>query len=224
MKNVIITGSSGMIGSLVLRRCLDRMGVACVTAIVRKPSGIGHPKLREVVHADLLDIAPITDALREQDVCFFCVGVYSRAVPPAEFRRITVDATASFASALKDQSPDAAFCFLSGGGADRTERSRMMFARDKGAAENMLVRLGFARLHVFRPGYIYPVEKRTEPNLMYRTLRPLWKPLFSHLGKSIGLTSVQLADAMVNVGMNGGAEILENRDIIAAARSLIPHP
>ena len=57
-------------------------------------------------------------------------------MPKDEFRKITVDYTVSFATALKKGSPNAVFCFLSGQGADRTEKSRMMFARDKGHAEN----------------------------------------------------------------------------------------
>lgn len=218
MKNIIITGSSGMIGGLVLRECLERLDVARVTTIVRKPTGIKHAKLNEVVHENVLDLSPISAGLNDQDVCFFCIGVYTGAVPPAEFRKITVDFTAAFATALKAASPHVAFCLLSGQGSDRTEKSRMMFARDKGAAENMLVGLHFDRLHVFRPGYIFPVEKRKEPNTTYVIFRVLWKPMFSWLAPNAGLTSVQLAKAMVKVGMDGGAcGIYENRDIRSVA-------
>jgi uncharacterized protein YbjT (DUF2867 family) len=213
MKNVIITGSSGMIGGLVLRECLERADVARVTTVVRRPSRTKHAKLNEVVHDDLLDLSTVSEQLKEQDICFFCVGVYTGAVPSDVFRRITVDCTAAFARALKQQSPHVVFCLLSGDGADRTEKSRMMFARDKGTAENILVGLGFDRFHTFRPGYIYPVEPRTEPNGMYRMMRVLWKPLLSKLGPNVGVASTQLAHAMVEVAFGGGKEILENRDI-----------
>lgn len=218
MKNVLITGASGMIGGLVLRACLERPDVARVTAVVRQPLGVQHPKLTEVLLADVGDPAPIAAALQGQDVCFYCIGVYTGAVPRDVFRRITVDDTLAFAKALRQGSPGATFCLLSGDGADRTEKSRLMFARDKGAQENGLVRLAFPHLHVFRPGYIYPVERRREPNLSYRIFRALYKPLISKFGAGASVTSVQLAQAMVRVGLEGGAqEIYENRDIRALA-------
>ena len=217
-KNVVITGGSGMVGGLVLHECLGRGDVGRVTSLVRRSSRITHPKLREVIVADFLDLSAIDVDLKDQDVCFFCIGIYTGAAPEAEFRKITVDYTASFATALKKNSPNAAFCFLSGDGADRTEKSWMMFARAKGAAENFLARTGFARLHCFRPGYIYPVQPRKEPNTTYVIFRALWKPLFSWLTPGMGLTSVQLAHAMVKVGLEGGAqEILSNKDITGIA-------
>ena len=140
-------------------------------------------------------------------------------MPKDEFRKITVDYTVSFATALKKGSPNAVFCFLSGQGADRTEKSRMMFARDKGRAENFLSRIGFARVHCFRPGYIYPVQPRKEPNTTYVIFRALWKPLFSWLTPGMGLTSEQLAYAMVKVGFGQEEpEIIENNMIKRIAK------
>ena len=43
-------------------------------------------------------------------------------------------------------------------------------------AENHLTKQ-FDALHIFRPGYIYPVEKRNEPNLMYRFSRFIYPAL-----------------------------------------------
>jgi hypothetical protein len=37
----------------------------------------------------------------------------------------------------------------------------------------LVLALGFPRTHLFRPGYIYPVTPRTEPNLSYRAFRAL---------------------------------------------------
>jgi uncharacterized protein YbjT (DUF2867 family) len=53
-------------------------------------------------------------------------------------------------------SPDAAFLFLRGSGADPTGRSRTAFARFKGEAEKALLAVGFRRSYIFRPAYIYP--------------------------------------------------------------------
>ncbi|MGA8617396.1 MAG: hypothetical protein WB660_02605 [Candidatus Sulfotelmatobacter sp.] len=108
-------------------------------------------------------------------------GTYTGSVSDAELRAITADYTIEFARVLRSSSPNAAFSFLSGNGADPTGRSRLAFARYKGQAEKALLAAGFPRVYVFRPAYIYPVEPRREPNLSYRLLRgiyPAFRVLF----------------------------------------------
>jgi len=212
LKNVIITGSNGMIGNLVLHDCLNRDDVKQVTSLSRKPLGIVHPKLKEVIHNDFMDYSNIEDTLKNQDLCFFCIGVYTGKVSKEEFKKITVDVTKIFATVLKRNSPNADFCFLSGQGADQAEKSKVMFAREKGIAENILLGLHFPHTYIFRPGYIYPVTPRKEPHFGYTFMRiiyPLVKPF-----PNASVTSIQLATKMVEIGLNGGNKIVyENKDI-----------
>ncbi len=215
MKNVILTGASGMIGGLILETCLASSDVRRVTSIVRKPTGAKHPKLTEVVHQDFLDFSAVESTFDSQDICFYCVGVYTGQVPTDEFKKITVDFTRAFAEALHRHSPEAAFCFLSGQGADSKQQSRILFAREKGIAENILLSLKFGRTHLFRPGYIYPETPRTEPNFAYRAMRVLWKPL-AWVYPNAGVTSGKLATKMVEVGLHGGdLTVYENHHIRA---------
>jgi nucleoside-diphosphate-sugar epimerase len=207
-KRVIIAGSSGMIGSLILSQCLAREDVSQVTILVRRASGISHPRLVEVIHNDFLDYKPVEAFFRNQDVCFFCIGVYTGQVPADEFTRITVDYTKAFGDMLKRQSPRASFCFLSGQGADAKEKSRILFAREKGKAENYLLNLKFPAAYIFRPGYIYPVTPRHEPNISYRIFRVLYKYVFAFVLPAVGVSSEQLAKAMVNTGLNGGDRVI----------------
>jgi uncharacterized protein YbjT (DUF2867 family) len=215
-KRVVITGASGMVGGCALRICLESPVVSRVTAIGRRPTGISDTRLHEVVVDDFNDYSALPEALENQDAALYCLGAYTGAVPDDLFRRITVDYTLAFAKSLHSASPQAAFCFLSGQGADQTERSRMAFARYKGAAENALLDIGFSRVHLFRPGYIYPVMPRKEPNLMYTITRFLY-PLLRLLYPNIGISSEDLAAAMVHAGLYGTGEnegpILENKDI-----------
>lgn len=214
MKNILITGANGMIGGLILRNCLEREDVDTVTSIARKKTGIKHPKLTEVIHQDFMDYSSIADVFSNKDVCFYCIGVYTGQVPPEEFRKITVDYTQAFAKMLKQQSPHIAFCFLSGDGADRSEKSKLMFARDKGAAENILIKMKFPQFHSFRPGYIYPITPRKEPNMMYRIMRILYKPVLSWLTPDMAVTSEHLAGVMTRIGVTGGTKtVYENTDI-----------
>jgi len=215
-KGVIITGATGMVGGCALRICLNSPDVSMVTSIGRSRTGVKDDKLREIILDDFTDYSKATDALQDQDVALFCLGVYTGAVPDDEFRRITVDYMSAFAEALYKVSPDCSFCFLSGQGADQTEKSRVAFARNKGIAENGLLAIGFPRAHIFRPGYIYPVTPRKEPNLLYSISRFLY-PLLRRIYPNIGIPSKDLAAAMVQAGLYGTGEhqspVLENRDI-----------
>jgi uncharacterized protein YbjT (DUF2867 family) len=137
-------------------------------------------------------------------------------VTDAELRRITVDYTVEFARVLHGNSPDAAFSFLSGSGADPTGRSRIPFARYKGEAEKALLAEGFPRVYIFRPSYIYPVEPRKEPNFSYRLLRRIY-PVFRALFPNQVIRADDLARAMVEAVVRGAGRredlVLENRDI-----------
>jgi uncharacterized protein YbjT (DUF2867 family) len=222
-KRLVIVGATGMVGSYALRYALEQPAVGRVTSIARRTLGIAHAKLNEVLHRDFADCSPLANDLSGQDAAVFCLGTYTGAVPDDEFRKITVDYTIEFARVLHGSSPQAAFAFLSGNGADPTGRSRMAFARYKGEAENALVSAGFPHLYLFRPAYIYPVEARREPNLGYRLLRSIY-PVFRLLLPNQVIPADALAHAMVDVVIrepgNGGRSVFENRDIRAMAERL----
>ena len=171
MKRLVIVGATGMVGGGALRYALEQPEVEHVTSVGRRKLGISHFKLTEVLHPDFTDCSALEGTLTGQDGVVFCLGTYTGAVADAQLRKITVDYTVEFARVLQRSSPDAAFSFLSGNGADPTGRSRMAFARYKGEAEKAVLAGGFPRVYIFRPAYIYPVEPRTEPNLSYRLLR-----------------------------------------------------
>lgn len=219
-KNVIMTGATGMVGGYALNYCLNSDDVEKVTVLVRRPTGKKHDKLVEVIHKDYTDYSAVMDHMKGQDVALFCIGVYTGAVPNDEFEKITVDYTVKFVEALIRNNDPVSFCFLSGAGADRAEKSRMIFARTKGIAENFLLEQDFSSIHIFRPGYIYPVEKRQEPNFSYRLSRRLW-PLLKRIAPSMGINSHDLGHAIADVGLNGGdLDTYENKDILEYVKKM----
>ena|SRR2546427_1521376 len=222
-KRLVIVGATGMVGGYALRYALAHPSVGLVTSIGRRMVGISHPKLKEVMHQDFADCSALASALSEQDAAIFCLGAYTGVVSDEELRRITVDYTIEFARVLWDSSPEAAFSFLSGMGADPTGRSRVPFARYKGKAETALLVGGFPRVYIFifRPAYIYPVEPRKEPNFGYRLLRWIY-PVFRLLFPSQVIRADDLAKDMVDVAVRETKErqglVFENRDIQAMVR------
>lgn len=214
MKNAIITGATGMIGGIVLNHCLESDEIQNVTSFVRRATGVIHTKLHEIVCDDYLNYEGLDAHFSDQDIAFFCLGVYTGQVPDALFKEITVDYAKGFADRLKNQSPEAGVCFLSGAGADLSEKSNVSFARYKGMAENYLIEKKFNSLYLFRPGYIYPVEPRQEPNFSYRLFRWLY-PLVKVLGRRYSIKSTELGEAMFVAGIRGAEKmVLENNDIL----------
>jgi uncharacterized protein YbjT (DUF2867 family) len=220
---LVILGATGMVGGYALRYALDQPTVGSVTAISRRTLGISHPKLREVLHQDFGDCSALAGALSDQDAAIFCLGAYTGAVSDVQLRAVTVGYVIEFSRVLRASSPDAAFSFLSGSGADPTGKSRMSFARYKGEAENALVASGFPRLYILRPAYIYPVEPRKEPNLSYRILRRVY-PVFRTLFPNQVIRADDLAHVMVNLVVTrtgvAPSQIFENRDIRSLDHSL----
>jgi uncharacterized protein YbjT (DUF2867 family) len=222
-ERLVIVGATGMVGGYALRYALENPAVASVTAIGRRKLGISHPKLKEVLHQDFTDWSALAEELAGQGAAIFCLGTYTGSVPDAELRTITVDYTIEFARVLHLSSPDAAFSFLSGSGADPTGRSRLAFARYKGEAEKAVLAAGFPRVYIFRPAYIYPVEPRKEPNFSYRLMRAVY-PAFRVLFPNQIIRADDLAKVMVDVVVRRAVEprsmVLENRDIRAMVESL----
>jgi uncharacterized protein YbjT (DUF2867 family) len=222
---LVIVGATGMVGGYALRYALDHGAVGCVTCVGRSKLGISHPKLKELLHKNFADCSALADALSGQDAAVYCLGTYTGSVSDAELRAITTNYTIEFARVLRSSSPNVAFSFLSGNGADPTGRSRLAFARYKGQAEKALLAAGFPRVYLFRPAYIYPVDPRQEPNVSYRLLRGFY-PVFRVVFPNQVVRADDLARAMVDVVLRQTQEcqglVFENRDIRAMVKSQTP--
>lgn len=211
---VIIAGSTGMVGSLVLSHCLTDQSITEVVSLVRrKNTNPPHKKLTEVLITDFGDYSSQQSLFSGLTAAYFCIGVYTGQVSNDQFKVITLDYAVAFAQAVANESPQANVCLLSGAGADRTEKSRTAFAKFKGMAENRISAMEVS-FYSFRPGYIYPVTPRDEPNLMYRISRALY-PVIKLFGDNASIKSTELAQAIYSVGLRGAnQEILENLDIL----------
>lgn len=155
---VIVTGATGMVGEGVLHEALLSSVVEKVLIINRKPSGMQHEKLTEIIHKDFFNLEPIADQLIGYSACFFCMGVSSVGMKEPEYFRLTHTLTMHMASLLSSRNPQMTFCYVSGAGTDSSENGRQMWARVKGKTENDLVRLPFKAVFNFRPGILEPTK------------------------------------------------------------------
>lgn len=214
----IITGATGMVGEGVLHECLEHPDVEMVLVLGRKPCGVSHPKLTEIIHADLSDISSLKDRLTGFNACFFCAGVSSVGLSEEEYTRITYTLTLNFAQTLASVNPDMTFCYVSGSGTDSSEQGRSMWARVKGRTENDLFKLPFKQAFAFRPGYMHPTPGLKNTLSFVKYISWLY-PIVRALTSNIASTLAEVGVAMIHVTKNGYKKrVLEVVDIIEVAK------
>jgi uncharacterized protein YbjT (DUF2867 family) len=217
--NVILFGATGMVGQGVLRECLLASDVRAVLSVGRTATGKSDPKLREIVRPDLVDLAPIETEMSGFDACFFCLGVASAGMTEANYRRVTFDITLAAARTLARLNPGMTFVYVSGAGADSSERGRIMWARVRGETENAVLKLPFKTVAVIRPAGIIPLHGITSRTPLYRAgytlTRPLWPVLYKVFPQFV-TTTERLGRGMLQIARRGTPKpILEARDINA---------
>jgi nucleoside-diphosphate-sugar epimerase len=214
----IITGATGMVGEGVLHECLLHADVESVLVINRKPYGVKHKKLKEIIHKDFFNLSEIEEQLKGYNACYFCAGVSSIGKKEDEYKRITYDLTMNFANTLVKLNPDIIFCYVSGVGTDSTEKGKSMWARVKGKTENDLLKLPFKDAYIFRPGYIQPTKGLKNAYRAYKIFAPFY-PIVKLLFSKYATTLKEIGQAMINVTLySSERKILECKDIVLKSR------
>ena len=215
---VIITGATGMVGEGVLHECLHHPSVSSVLVINRKPCGVVHAKLTEIIHADFYDLSAIENQLTGYNACFFCLGVSSVGMNEVDYTKVTYTLTMHFAQTLVKLNPDMTFCYISGASTDSTEKGRQMWARVKGKTENDLMKLPFKKAYAFRPGFILPIKGMKRAHHFYKYISWLF-PVGRALYAKGFCKLTELGAAMIYTAQNNYAtNIIEGGDIIAIAK------
>jgi len=205
-----------MVGEGVLLECLSHPDVEQILVVNRKPGGVSHPKLREIVLPDFFNLAPIEPQLTGYNACFFCLGVSSVGISKEEYVRITYDLTLNMAGSLAKLNSEMTFCYVTGAGTDSSERGRVAWARVKGATENALMRL-FKRSYMFRPAFMKPTPGQKNVKSYYKWVAWLY-PIGRALYPAGFCTLQEVGRAMINAAGKGHPkQILEVKDIVELA-------
>jgi uncharacterized protein YbjT (DUF2867 family) len=214
---IILTGATGMVGEGVLHECLQHPSIEQVLIINRKPSGMTHAKLKEIIHSDFNNINPIADKLAGYDACLFCLGVSAVGMKEEDYTRLTHTLTLHVAKTMLQQNPGMTFCYISGAGTDSTEKGKMMWARVKGKTENDLLNLPFKQVFLFRPGYMNPTKGMKNTLKYYKYISWMYPALRLLLPKYVSTLS-ELGKAMINAVILGyPKQVLEVKDIVTLA-------
>jgi hypothetical protein len=207
-----------MVGEGVLLECLKAPDVEQVLLINRKPGGVSHPKLREIIHGDFFDLKPIEQQLTGLNACFFCLGVSSVGMSKEEYRHTTYDLTLNVAQLLAKLNPAMTFCYVTGKSTDSSEQGSVAWARVKGATENALLRL-FKQAYMFRPGFMKATQGQKNVKSYYTFIAWLY-PIGRALYPAGFCTLQEVGQAMIKAAIKGyPKQILEVKDIVALAKS-----
>jgi uncharacterized protein YbjT (DUF2867 family) len=214
---VILFGATGMVGKGVLRQCFLDPDVESVVSIGRNPCGVSHPKLRDILRADMFDFTVNAGELNGYDTCFFCLGVSSVRMSEADYTRLTYDLTMGWARALARENPAMRFLYVSGMGTG----GKAMWARVKGRTENDLLAL-FPAAIMIRLGALRPMhgERSKAPGggVLLTLLSPIW-PILQWLWPNGVITSEELGRAMILTARKGSSKrVLESTDLVGLGR------
>jgi hypothetical protein len=216
LNNVIITGSTGMVGEGVLIQCLNNPEVDSILVINRKPCGYVHAKLKEIVHQDFFNFKAIEDELKGYNACFFCLGISSVGVDNDTYYRMTYTLTMHVADTLVKLNDNMTFCYVSGSGTDIN--GRLNWQKVKGKTENELTKLPFNQVYHFRPGFIKPLKEQKFAHNFYKYINWMF-PIGRKFFPNGFCTMTELGDAMINtLYYQSERRILEGKDIIKLAK------
>jgi len=195
---LIITGATGMVGSEVLRQAITDNEIESITIIVRRPTDITHPKLKTIIHQNFLDYSSLENVFKGNDALIWCLGISQNVVRKEEYIKITYDYTVAAAKAVVHANDELRFLFLSGRGADNTEKTKLLFGKIKGRTENALKQSPLQKLYIARPNAINPVRKPKHLPFILR-LQYFMVKLFTHITPSFIINSDELAKALLYI-------------------------
>lgn len=218
MKNyvdVLITGTTGMVGKSVLFECIRDNRVKNIYLVNRVPVNIKSPKIIEFIIDDFLKVGDLKKKIKNCDACFHCMGITSFGQNSNYYYKVTYEMTKSLADLVFGINPNSIMTYVSGEGTSTKENSVIDWANVKGKTENYILNRGFKDAYMFRLGLLIPengIKAKTKLyNLFYTIMIPFY-PLMK-LIPSI-TTSSKLGLAMINcVYFPENDKYLNNRKI-----------
>ena len=203
----------------MLLECLEHPAIEQVLLVNRRPYDAKHPKLRQCIVPDFMNLDGFTNQLTGYDACFYCAGVSSAGMSEKDYSHIIYDITTHFAQTLASLNPQMTFIYVSGSLTDSSEKGRVMWARVKGKTENALMRLGFQKVYNFRPGFMWPTPGQRNIKWYYTVIGWMY-PLLRVLLPNQVSTLSDVGLAMINSVLKGySKQVMEIKDINSLARA-----
>ena len=150
MKTALIFGSSGLIGSHLLSLIIKDKNYNKVKIFVRSNSVKDNSKI-EIIKTNFNNLENYKDVIVGDD-CFFCIGTTRKNTPDKdEYKKIEFNLPVDVARIAKLNSVNN-FIYISSLGANPNAAS--LYLKNKGKAEEELIKLSFSNLSILRPSIL----------------------------------------------------------------------
>ncbi len=147
-KTALIIGSTGLIGKLLTARLLHDDFYSRVKTLLRKPSGVSHPKLNEIV----VDFDDLDESVIVADHVFCALGTTIKTAGSKEnFRKVDFKYPLKIANAAKANGATF-YGIVTAMGAD--SNSWFFYNQVKGEIEDALKDANFNSLGIFQPSML----------------------------------------------------------------------
>ncbi|HVN94702.1 MAG TPA: NAD(P)H-binding protein [Terracidiphilus sp.] len=201
MKSAIVFGSTGFVGSHLLGELLKSPDYGSVTAVIRKPSSITHPKLRMLI-GDYSSFADMMSGIAAEEV-FITLGTTKANSPDeAEYYQVDHDYPVLAARVAKEGGAKSVFLLTAIGA---NPNSRLFYVRTKGETERDIIAHNFDHTHIFRPSMITG-NRKEKRSLLEGALMRAWPALNPLLrwkaDKYRGMSGPDIARAMIKSAKN----------------------
>lgn len=212
---VIITGSTGMVGKGVLFQCMEDDRIKEILLINRTSLNMNHPKVKELLCEDFLELEKYKKEFDDYDGCFHCMGMSAVGAPSKLYYKVTYEMTKILTDLVYQGNKKAVFNYVTGEGTDSKEKSPIEWARVKGKAENYILNKGFKDAYMFRAGVIIPEKGIKSRTPLYNFFYVLMWPFFPLMKLLPFITTTsKIGDAMIYTLFNNEENKIINNLII----------
>ena len=194
-KTVALFGSTGLIGSEILKLLINDDDYKTINVITRKKVTVQSKKIKNYI-IDFTNLDSYKKVIKKGDVVIASIGTTQSKVNfnKTEYRKVDYDILLNIAKACKSNEASC-FSFVSSAGANA--KNNNFYLKLKGEIENSIMHLGIKTCLIFRPSLL--IGKRNEFRFG-EILAQKIMPLFSFLMKSNykPIKAIDVAKSIVN--------------------------
>ena len=213
--DVLITGSTGMVGKSVLCECIKDDRINKIYLINRSSNGIKNLKISELIVKDFLSVKNIKSKIKNLDACFHCMGITSFGHNKKYYYKVTYEMTKLITDLVYEINPRAVMTYVSGEGTNAKENSKISWANVKGKSENYILSKGLKDSYMIRLGLLIPENGIKAKTWLYNFFYTMMTPFYLIMKMIPSITtSSKLGKAMINcVYFPTEDKYLDNRKI-----------
>ncbi|MAU30662.1 MAG: epimerase [Flavobacteriaceae bacterium] len=197
--DVLITGSTGMVGKSVLQECINDKRVKNIYLVNRMPVNLKSSKISEFIITDFLKVSEIKKNIKNCDACFHCMGITSFGHSYEYYYKVTFEMTKAITDLVYSINSNSMMTYVSGEGTINSENSKISWANVKGKTENYILSKGFKDAYMIRLGLLIPENGIKPKTKLYCVFYSLMKPFYPLMILIPSITtSSKLGLAMIN--------------------------